>query len=120
MFLGMCPEGAEGASYAMLTTLSNLAGTVSYSLAAACASIWDVSIPTLQSGNFDGMWRLTLLCGAVQLTGLLFLHLLPSGVAEQLALQRNGESSRLAGKLFLLVVGSSLCYVIGYTFYTID
>jgi hypothetical protein len=26
MFLAMCPEGAEGASYAMLTTLSNLAG----------------------------------------------------------------------------------------------
>ena len=83
MFLGMCPQGAEGASYAMLTTLSNLAGTVSYSLAAACAGIWDVSIPTLEAHNYDGMWRLTLLCGAVQLTGLLFLHLLPSGVAEQ-------------------------------------
>jgi hypothetical protein len=35
MFLAMCPGGAEGASYAMLTTLSNLAGVVSYSISAA-------------------------------------------------------------------------------------
>jgi MFS family permease len=159
MFLGMCPEGAEGASYAMLTTLSNLAGTVSYSLAAACATIWDVSIPTLEAKDFSGMWRLTLLCGAVQLTGLLFLTLLPSGVAEQvrlslslslphthsftchddvdpfslisphpptsqlatqqLALQRNGSSSKLAGSVFMTVVGLSLAYVVVYTFFTI-
>ena len=40
MFLAMCPEGSEGASYAMLTTLSNLAGTVAYSVAAGlfCSS----------------------------------------------------------------------------------
>ena len=100
MFLGMCPSGAEGASYAMLTTLSNLAGTVSYSLAAACSSIWDVSIPTLESGNYEGMWKLTLLCGSVQLTGLLFLFLLPSGVAEQVR--------RLVCLLFLPVCCSCL------------
>jgi MFS family permease len=51
MFLVMCPEGAEGASYAMLTTLSNLAGTISYSVAAALALIWDVSSDTLSAGN---------------------------------------------------------------------
>lgn len=51
MFLIMCPEGAEGASYAMLTTLSNLAGTISYSVAAALAIIWDVSSDTLSDGN---------------------------------------------------------------------
>ena len=27
MFIGMCPEGSEGASYAMLTTLSNASGS---------------------------------------------------------------------------------------------
>ena len=56
MFLGMCPEGAEGSSYAMLTTLSNLAGTVAYSIAAALSGIWDVSIDTLENKNYDGMY----------------------------------------------------------------
>ena len=32
MFLQMCPEGSEGSSYAMLTTISNLAGTLSSSM----------------------------------------------------------------------------------------
>lgn len=112
MFLGMCPEGAEGASYAMLTTLSNLAGTVSYSMAAAMAGIWDVSIPTLEAQNYNGMWRLTLLCACVQLGGLFFLPLMPSGVVEQLAILRSSVESPAAGACFLLVVGASLSYVI--------
>ena len=52
MFLVMCPEGSEGATYAMLTTLSNLAGTVGYSIAAALATIWDVSSDTLEDGQY--------------------------------------------------------------------
>jgi hypothetical protein len=119
MFLGMCPEGAEGASYAMLTTLSNLAGTVSYSMAAAMANIWDCSIPTLQAHNYNGMWRLTLLCACVQVGGLAFIGLMPSGVVEQLAILRNSKESRPAGAAFLAVVFCSLCYVSVYTIITI-
>ena len=119
MFLGMCPEGAEGASYAMLTTLSNLAGTVAYSLAASLTNIWDVSIPTLTDGNFNGMWRLTLLCACIQIVGLFFINLMPSGVVEQLQLLRANKESKLAGVLFLLVVFSSLAYVVIYTIITI-
>ena len=112
MFLGMCPEGAEGASYAMLTTLSNLAGTVSYSMAAALAGIWDVSIPTLSAQNYNGMWRLTLLCACIQVGGLFFLPLMPSGVVEQLAILRSSVAFPTAGACFLFVVGASLSYVI--------
>jgi hypothetical protein len=52
------------------------------------------------------MWRLTLLCGCVQLGGLAFLFLLPSGAAEQAAMQRAGadRSSKAAGATFLAVV----------------
>ena len=119
MFLGMCPEGAEGSSYAMLTTLSNLAGTVAYSLAAALANIWDVSIPTLQAHHYTGMWKLTLLCGCIQLIGLFFLRLLPSGVAEQLATQQQSVASKPAGIVFLIVVFVSLTFSIVYTLVTI-
>jgi len=119
MFLGMCPEGAEGSSYAMLTTLSNLAGTVAYSVAAALANIWDVSIPTLQNHDYQGMWKLTLLCGCIQLIGLCFLRLLPSGVAEQLATQNESVASKPAGYVFLFVVFSSLTFSVVYTLVTI-
>ena len=61
-------QGAEGASYAMLTTLSNLAGTVANSLAGSLATVWDVSNDALASHNYEGMWKLTLLCGCVQVT----------------------------------------------------
>eukprot|EP00596_Hydrurales_sp_CCMP1899_P003780 CAMPEP_0119054474 /NCGR_PEP_ID=MMETSP1177-20130426/75087_1 /TAXON_ID=2985 /ORGANISM="Ochromonas sp, Strain CCMP1899" /LENGTH=459 /DNA_ID=CAMNT_0007034711 /DNA_START=124 /DNA_END=1500 /DNA_ORIENTATION=+ len=56
MFLAMCPEGAEGASYAMLTTLSNLAGTVANALGGAIAGVWDVSNETLAKHEYTGMW----------------------------------------------------------------
>lgn len=81
----MCPDGAEGASYAMLTTLSNLGMTVAYSIAGAFANLWNVNNDELSAHHYQGMWRLTLLCGCAQLIGLFFLWLLPSGVEEQVS-----------------------------------
>ena len=119
MFLAMCPGGAEGASYAMLTTLSNLAGVVSYSISAALCDIWNVSNDTLSDHNYGGMWRLTLLCGCLQLTGLFFLPLLPNGIEEQIELQKSDRQSRLAGSIFMFVVGISLIFVVAETLLTI-
>jgi len=115
MFLALCPDGSEGSSYAMLTTLSNLAGTVAYSVAGAFAGVWDVSNETLAAHDYSGMWKLTLFCGCIQLAGLLFLGLLPSGVEEQNALAKSDESSKVAGSIFLFVVGSSLAFVFTFT-----
>ena len=119
MFIGLCPDGAEGASYAMLTTISNLAGTASYSIAGVCANLWDVQNATLAQHDYSGMWRLTLFCGCIQLTGLLFLPLLPNGIAEQIEMQANDSNSKTAGSMFLLVIGGSLTFVISFTIYTI-
>ena len=119
MFLGLCPDGAEGASYAMLTTISNLAGTASYSIAGVCANLWDVSNNTLAEHNYSGMWRLTLFCGCIQLMGLFFLPLLPNGIAEQVEMQANDSNSKTAGIIFLSVIGISLTFVISFTIYTI-
>jgi len=119
MFLIMCPGGAEGASYAMLTTLSNLAGTVAYSIAAAVANIWNVENDTLLNHDYSGMWRLTVFCACIQLTGLIFLGLIPNGVDEQLALQSNNEKSLIGGTVFLTTVGLSLVFVMVITFITV-
>ena len=115
----MCPGGAEGASYAMLTTLSNLAGTVSYSISAAVANIWDVDNQTLLNHDYSGMWRLTIFCASIQFVGLFFLRLIPSGVDDQLALQASNQKSFTGGAVFLTVIGLSLLFVISITFLTV-
>lgn len=46
MFAMLCPEGSEGVSYAFLTTVTNLAGSVSADLGSAFTIIWDVSNET--------------------------------------------------------------------------
>ena len=97
----------------------SLPGTVANSLAGALAGVWDVSNDALGRHDYDGMWKLTLLCGCVQLGGLAFLGLLPSGVNEQVALQASDSSSKAAGSLFLTVVFVSLSFVIGFTLVTI-
>lgn len=43
MFVMLCPEGAEGTTFALLTTLSTMAGTVASDLGSWCTEIWDVS-----------------------------------------------------------------------------
>ena len=129
MFLQMCPEGSEGSSYAMLTTISNLAGTLSSSIsgepekrlsfhhvsnafAAALANVWDVSNATLRAHRFEGLWRLTLVCGMAQLTGLSFLGLLPANTKDQRFQSRCSSSSATAGSLFVVTMCLSLLFVV--------
>ena len=74
---------------------------------------------TLSAGDYNGMWRLTLLCACVQVVGLFFIHLMPSGVVEQLRILRSSKESPAAGAFFLVVVFCSLMYVVIYTVLTI-
>jgi BT1 family len=112
MFLAMCPEGSEGASYAMLTTISNLANSVSNSLSGVFANVWDVSNESLEKHNYDGLWKLTILCGLSQLVGLIFISLLPSSLHDQRATQRCSDSSAAGGYAFVSVQFLSLVFVI--------
>lgn len=119
MFLTMCPEGSEGASYAMLTTISNLANTVSSSLSAALASVWDVSNESLARHHYSGLWKLTILCGCSQLCGLLLVGLLPSSSRDQKYMQRYSGSSELGGSVFVAVQCLSLLFVVANAILTL-
>ncbi|CAM9283757.1 unnamed protein product, partial [Discosporangium mesarthrocarpum] len=69
MYAVMCPDGSEGTSYALLTTMSNVAYSVAYSigdLLAGMGGSWDVSNETLAAGDVSGMWRVTLLTSSIQ------------------------------------------------------
>ena len=87
---------------------------LAYSIASLMATVFDVTSEQLSNHNYSGMWKLTLLCGCIQFTGitpytyihtyinisdifvciiilltytgLFFLPLLPTGLKEQVLL----------------------------------
>lgn len=77
MFMMLCPEGSEGVTYALLTTIANLASTVSGDIGSGLTTLFDVSNTSLEAGNFDGVLYLTILTSFLQLLPLCLLWILP-------------------------------------------
>ena len=44
----MCPDGAEGTTYAILTTMTNVALAAAFDLGTHFTTFWDVSNETLR------------------------------------------------------------------------
>ena len=108
MYLGLCPPGSEGTTYAMLTTWSNLAGSLAFDISTALTVVWDVSSETIASGDYTGVWKLSLLCGIVGPIPLLLLGLIPKSKEDQTRLQKDTTKNRLAGIIFLTVMIATL------------
>lgn len=62
--------------------------------------VWDISNDTLARHDYSGMWKLTLLCGCVQLLGLFFLPLLPSGIKEQVSNNNGNDGNKFDDEWF--------------------
>jgi len=82
MFIMLCPAGNEGVTYALLTTIGNLAWTIAQDLGSGLTLIWDVRNETLAAGDFSGMLKLTLFTSLIQITPIAFVYLLPSSKSE--------------------------------------
>lgn len=104
MYLGLCPPGSEGTTYAMLTTWSNLAGSLAFDISTALTVVWDVSSQTISEGDYSGIWKLSLLCGIVGPVPLLMLGLIPKSKADQRRLQQDKTKHWGAGVIFLVVM----------------
>ena len=78
MMVHLCPAGSEGVSYAMFTTMNNVALILSSMLSTNLLAIWDVSEENLEAGKLDGFLKLTILTTCLQTCGVFFLPLLPS------------------------------------------
>jgi hypothetical protein len=104
MYLGLCPKGSEGTTYAMLTTWSNLAGSLAFDISTALTEIWDVSSETIASGNYDGVWKLSLLCGLAGPVPLLLLGLIPKDKKDQQKLQMDTKRHYWMGVIFITVM----------------
>jgi len=117
MMVHLCPEGSEGVSYAMFTTMNNLAIILSSNLSTLLLAIWDVSEENLAKGNLNGFMKLTLLTTGLQTCGILFLPLLPRFKSDLASL--SGDRSDLGGAIFLGVVFVSLLWSLISSFLSI-
>lgn len=104
MYLGLCPPGSEGTTYAMLTTWSNLAGSLAFDISTALTSVWDVTSETISEGDFSGVWKLSLFCGLIGPVPLLMLGLIPKDKEDQVRLQQDKTKNYNAGVIFLSVM----------------
>eukprot|EP00984_Skeletonema_dohrnii_P026402 scaffold15755_cov97-Skeletonema_dohrnii-CCMP3373.AAC.2 len=77
MMVHLCPAGSEGASYAMFTTMSNSAYSLASAFSTLLLGIWDVSKDAMERGDLTGMINLTALTTLIQVSGVLFVGLLP-------------------------------------------
>ena len=70
MMVHLCPKGNEGVSYAMFTTMNNVALNLTSNLSTTLLGIWDVSKETLAKGDLSGLVKLTILTTCMQVTCL--------------------------------------------------
>ena len=113
MMVNLCPEGSEGAAYAMFTTFSNSAILLAPAISTPMLGIWDVSKETLERGDLTGFFKLTVLTSLLQLSPVLFLSWLPhsSRDLDELAMGPH-SSSTMGGLTFLAIIVGSLLYIL--------
>jgi len=115
----LCPEGSEGVTYALLTTISNLASAVGSDIGTAMTLIWPVDNDTIASGDYSGMLKLTILTSCLQVAPLLLVWILPDSKEEQRKLRDSGVTNRDAGLTLLIVLLVSLLATIALSIYFI-
>ena len=109
--VNLCPEGSEGASYAMFTTINNSALQVSRAVSTHLLGIWDVSKEALTEHELQGMVNLTILTTVLQLSGILLVRMLPRTKDELFELRNTDYgSSRVGGLIFLVITFASILY----------
>lgn len=114
MYMRLCPDGAEGASYSMLTTYSNVAFLVSSDIGNYLTSVWNVSNDALRAHDVSGLWKISLFTSVVQVLPLCVLFLLPRDAQDQDELAKSPYRSKTGGAIFLGVLFASL----GWTTYS--
>lgn len=101
----------EGSSYAMFTTVHNSASTLAGAFSTLLLGVWDVSKEAMERGQLSGMISLTWFTTFIQISGLLFVNLLPRTKEDLDTLHSDPMSgSKIGGCIFLLVTFASILY----------
>ncbi|EQC39377.1 hypothetical protein SDRG_03579 [Saprolegnia diclina VS20] len=96
--------GNEGATYGLVTTVSNLSGPVASAIYKIIDSFFDVSQDDIGRDDTRVRWEVTytfLIAYAAKLFALSFLVLLPRQKAEMQELKRTGTKSKVAGGILI-------------------
>ena len=102
---------SEGASYAMFTTVNNSAYTLATAFSTLLLGVWDVSKETMAKGELSGMVNLTALTTLIQISGVLFVGLLPKTKEDLENLHADPMSgSKVGGFIFLFITFASVLY----------
>ena len=112
MFIQLCPHGAEGTTFALLTAAASLAGTVASDFGSALTDVWDVSNDTMEAGDFSGVLKLTLLTTFLQILPIIFIRILPDTREEHAKAVAQGVTSWWGGLTLALVIAGSLLFTI--------
>jgi hypothetical protein len=108
MMVHLCPDGSEGASYAMYTTVSNAAMLMQPAISTMLLGIWDVSVSALEAGDLSGLMKLTILTTLIQTSAIFFVKLLPKDRRDlELLKTKDRSTSRIGGAIFLGIIFSS-------------
>ncbi|KAE8883506.1 hypothetical protein PF004_g30 [Phytophthora fragariae] len=105
--------GFEGATYALLTTVHNLAWPFAQSVTNLVDANFDVSDASIASDTPHVRWQVAyclFIAGSVQLFGLVTLVLLPNQKKQAQELKRNGGSSRLAARVAIIGIVATLTW----------
>jgi hypothetical protein len=73
----LVPEGAEGTTYALVTSMQMVGATV--------GGQWSrlaISISGVENYDFSNLWKLTLFCALIKLSTLFFLPLIPRDISD--------------------------------------
>ena len=107
--LALCQPGQEGATFAVMTTFSNLGISVGSSIGNLFARFWDISNSSVKAHHYNGVLRLDILTSIVQLVPICWVCMMPTG-REELG-QMRGSSLRW-GIFFLGLFVAALCGVV--------
>lgn len=106
-------QGFEGATYALLTTVHNLAWPFAQSVTNVVDAAFDVSDVAIASDTMRVRWQVAycvFIAGSVQLLGLVTLVLLPDQKQQAQDLKRIGGSSRLAARVTIVGIVATLTW----------
>ncbi|OQR85548.1 folate-Biopterin Transporter (FBT) family [Thraustotheca clavata] len=105
--------GTEGATYGLVTTISNLASPVASVFYKYIDSYFKVTVEDLRKDDTEVRWEVTycfLISYACKLFALVWLFMLPPQKAEMQELKRRGGKSKLAGAILILLFIGALSF----------
>lgn len=125
MFFTMIPAGSEGTVYALLSTWQNVASESGYQLGTYLTCVTNVSDSAIESGNWNGILKLTIICSSIQFLPVFGIYartpggidLLPNSIEATKAQCDPGRKTPAGAWVFFFLFFGSIAFSAGQSFY---